>query len=249
MKRSYFLLFIILGVLLGGCEQKTSKIDKQTETVAVDKSENKFLITDNAVGHFKIGEAWQSTAKEDYKYKYVQGYGTCTDACCDGGSLLGNKTIDDEYGTTIENPQLNIGAMLFDEDESESKHKNNPDVFYVSSDNCKGWYWKDKTEYITIFSDLFKTKEGIGVGTTLEELQEKFGELHFYVGWIEEDVNALQVEIKAYPKIKFILDIEDYKDNWEDISLKGDENSITIANFKKGSKIKRLLFHKINENQ
>jgi hypothetical protein len=66
------------------------------------------------------------------------------------------------------------------------------------------------------------------------------------VGWIEENVNALQVVIKSYPNTSFILDIDDYKGNWENISLTEDENSLKVSDFKENTKIKRLIVHKTN---
>ena len=261
-KKIIFLLISTFGLfLLSSCEQKTSssdseqilpeiEIEKQVENII----DEKFLITNNSVGYFQIGNSWQNVAKNTYNYKTIQGFGLCIDGCCGGGFPLGNKIINDEYyGTIIENPEIIIGAMVFDQDEDydESKYKSNPNIFYpVSSDdfrNCGGWwYWKDKSSYIVINSDLFKTKEGIGVGTTLEEVQKKIGNLHFYVGWIEEDVNALKIIIKSYPNIEFILDVDDYKENWEEISLSKDENSLTISDFKRNSKIKRLIVNQID---
>ena len=69
--------------------------------------------------------------------------------------------------------------------------------------------------------------------------------MDFNIGWIEEDENALRVVIKSYPNIEFILDVNDYNGNWEDISLLRDENSLTISDFKKNTKIKRLIVNNI----
>lgn len=303
-KKIIFILISTFGLfLLLSCGQKNSnnnseeileevEIEKQVENIV----DEKFLITRNSVGYFKIGNSWQDVAKI-YNYKSKQSYGSCVDACCDGGFLLENK--------------ITIGAMLFDqaEDYEGNKYTSNPndipegatkniyemifvykvngeekefstedlsnvpegaefierkdkliewiyptlnkDVFYPAfSDynrNCGGsWYWRDKIGYIVVHSDLFKTKEGIGVGTTLEEVQKKNGNLHFYVGWIEEDENALKIILKSYPNIEFVLDVDDYKGNCEEISLLRDENSLTISDFKRNSKIKHLIVNQIN---
>lgn len=253
-------LFVVatIGIMLSSCkensqeitnnetEKKLPKIVKKTDSTSYDSLKDKFLITANSAGFFKIGDSWQNLAKSEYKYESIQEYGNCIDGCCDGGFLLGNKIIDDKYGKTIENQKITIGALIFDESASKNKHKSNSNVFYASSDNCQGWYWKDKINYIVVHSDSFKTKEGIGVGTTLKQVQEKFGKLSFDVGWIEEDMNALQINIKSYPNISFILDENDYKGNLGDITLKGDKNSLTISNFKQNTKIKRLILQKDN---
>lgn len=67
--------------------------------------------------------------------------------------------------------------MIFDKNSSKNKHKTNSNVFFSSSDNCSAWYWKDKVDYIVVHSELFKTKEGIGVGSPLEEVEEKYGKI------------------------------------------------------------------------
>ncbi|HLR01115.1 MAG TPA: hypothetical protein VK102_12160 [Sphingobacterium sp.] len=259
MKKLNYIWIAVFVILWTSCNQKNNtdreqkqspiQLEEKTGNTVSENSEDKFLISNHSAGYFKIGGSWQNYAEKEYSYKSVQGYGTCVDACCDGGFQLGYKIVEDSYGPKIENVQITIGAVNFDQNEkSESKYKDNPEVFYASSDNCKGWYWKDKINYIVVYSELFKTKEGIGVGTTLEEMQEKFGELHFYVGWIEEDINALQVSIKSYPDIKFILDIDAYKGNWEEIGFMEDKNEITVSDFKENSKIQRLIIRQIDKS-
>ena len=260
MKTLNFLLIAIIGVALLSCGQKNpgtdtnseqeqpqGQIDENPATSNNEISNSNFLLTGNSVGHFTIGESWQNFAKNDYNYESVQGYGTCTDACCDGGFDLGSGILETDYGQGLENIALTIGAVSFDQNDSEKTHKKNPNVFYISSDNCRGWYWKDKISYMVVYSESFKTKEGIGVGTTLEEVQEKFGKIQFHIGWIEEDGNAVQIKIKSYPGIEFILDVDDYVKNWEDISTTEDKNTITISDFKKNTKIKRIIIGRTDE--
>ena len=159
-----FLLNAFIFFALISCEQrKTSSQKAQTDESqdsisAVITETTKYLITEYAVGYFNIGEPWQSIAAEKYTYVYTQGYGMCVDACCDGGYVLGLKM--DEAGEFIEDGMLTIGCAQFDDDESETKYKDNSNVFYTSSDNCKAWFWKDKIKYIFIYSDLFKSKRG-----------------------------------------------------------------------------------------
>lgn len=220
---------------------KTQKLD---ELNAMQTSD--FLITNNSVGYFKIGSDWQNLAKNSYDYKSIQGFGSRTDACCDGGFNLGKVINNGNNGQTIKNPEITIGASVFGKSESKTEHKSNPNVFFVSSDNCPGWYWKDKISYIITYSEAFKTKEGIGVGSTLEEVQEKLGELKFYVGWIEEEENPLHFTIKSYPNLQFVLNDVDYKGNLEDVNLTADNNSITISDFNKNTKIKQIKVDQIN---
>lgn len=259
MKNLNLLLIGALGILLLGCGQNSAKnneinndnnkfliesgrqeSENNIGSIITEFSDEKTLITNNSVGYLKIGAAWQNSAKNDYNYNINQSYGSCIDGCCDGGFLL-EKNDQDLSETAGDAIQLTIGAMDFDYNDSQDAHSGNSDVFYISSDNCKGWYWKDKINYIVIYSDLFKMKEDIGVGTTLEKVQEKFGKLIFDIGWIEEDVNALKIVLDPYPNISLILDINDFKDNWEIISAKGKENKLTISDFNKNTTIKRII--------
>jgi hypothetical protein len=215
----------------------TTKTQELEHFNAVPSSD--YLITNNSVGYFKIGASWQSFAKDNYNYESVQGFGNCTDACCDGGFTLGNNLVINEYGW-VENPEITIGALQFGKSESETEYKNNPNVFYVSSDNCSGWYWKNKISYLKVYSESFKTKEGIGVGTTLEKLEEILGKVVINIGWLEEDANAIQIKVKSYPDIEFILDVDDAIGGYEKLSsLEG--QTVTISDFKTQTKIKRLI--------
>lgn len=251
MNRLSILAFTVIIVFFISCEQNPRKISNQGNVQKLSNNQlveqksivDKFLIAENSVGFFKIGCSWQEIAKKDYGYEAIQSSGRCVDACCDGGFILGNKIIEGENGKTIESHQITIGSLRFDESESEDKHKNNPEVFYVSSDNCKGWYWKDKSKYIIVDSEMFKTEEDVGVGISLEKVLEKYGKLNFEVGWIEEDDDALQVVVEKYPNISFILDVDDYKGHWEEIYLKAEENTLDFSDFKETTKIKRVILH------
>lgn len=260
MKALKFSLIVIIGVALLSCGQNPAKNDntdneqeqlqnqiEESVDISNENFESKFLITNNSAGYFTMDSSWQNFVKSVYNFEYVQGYGTCDDACCDGGFTLGDNIIDSDYGKTIENPEITIGAVSFDQSGSKNKHKSNPDVFYASSDNCSGWYWKDKVSYIVIHSDVFKTKEGIGIGTTLEKVQEKSGKIHFDIGWIEGEANSFQIKIQSYPNLKLILDIDDYQGNVEDIKPAGDKNTITISDFKTNSKIKSVIIQSITQ--
>src|SRR5690554_5514406 len=113
MKNFSFLLTSIFGiVLLLGCGKNNGQIQIEEQTEI--NLEDKYLITTNSVGYFKIGGSWLNFAKNDYNYKSFQYYGSCVDGCCGGGFLLGDKIIEVYEGTTIENLQITIGAMVFD---------------------------------------------------------------------------------------------------------------------------------------
>jgi hypothetical protein len=270
MKKKYLLLFFMITLIK--CKQDNQnetidnslenkvQIENATEKVLVEEVqteteidyENKYLITNKSVGYFKLMKSWQEIATKHYNYEYHQGYGSCTDACCDGGFSLGYHLVVDKYGK-VNNPEITIGSLIYKESEStddkteQNKFKNNKNVFYVCSDNCKGWYWNDKISYLIIYSDKFKTIEGIGVGATLKSIEQKFGKLYFYVGWLEEDHNGLHVFIKSYPNVCFILDPTDYKGRLDDMASIGHENSLKLSDFNENTKIKRVIINGNNK--
>ncbi|MBG6188207.1 J domain-containing protein [Flavobacterium sp. CAN_S2] len=208
--------------------------------------EAKSLITNNSVGFFKIGNPWKKIAKYEYEFQFIQGYGTCVDAACDGGFDLGKNLVIDEDGF-VENPEITIGALLFkrsesfDDENERNKYINRKDVFYISSSNLSAWYWGDKISYLIILSDKFSTKEGIGVGVTLEKVDEILGNLEIEIGWLEEDRNAVQVKISSYPDIRFILDVDDAVGGYEKLGTLGQK--AIISDFKKNTKIKRIIIN------
>ena len=80
------------------------------------------------------------------------------------------------------------------------------------------------------------------MSTTLEDVQKKLGKLVFNIGWIEEDENAVQINTSSYHNIGFVLDADDYIGGWEELSnFMGEENTLTISDFKDNTKIKRII--------
>ena len=226
------------------------KVDTVSTVVQAEKPiDEKYLITDNSVGLFKLGSSWQSFATNDYSYNYVQGFGRCRDGACDGGFDLGDNIVNGENGPKIENLKLTIGATLFEASESDdielesNKYKDNPNVFYISSSNSSGWYLKDEINYMIIFSDVFKTKEGIGVGTNLEKVKETYDNLSINVGWVEEDVDAVYFKLDSYPNIDFILDADDAIGGYDFLSTH-EGQTISVSDFKENTKIKRIIISK-----
>ena len=240
------IILSVFALIASSCGQLTNKqTDTITNEIVVEQEEpeiisnepveNKFLITNNSVGYFNIGASWQNIAEKEYHYEYVQGYGTCIDACCNGGFDLGNDIIT-------------IGTLCFEKsdifDDDSDKYKSNTNLFYVISENCRGWYWKDKIRFIEVHSDLFKIKEGVGVGTTLKDAQKKLGKLSFTIGWVTEDRNAVYFSTSSYPNVEFIIDADDYVDGWEELDnlfFAGEEYNLTISDFKNNTKIKRII--------
>lgn len=81
-------------------------------------------------------------------------------------------------------------------------------IYLIRCENSSSWYRKDSIENIVIYSDLFKTAEGIGVGVTFEELRKACGDLYLHIGWIESE-ERVEVWTVKYPMIRFIFKEED----------------------------------------
>jgi len=225
------------GLALMNCDQKSNSGS------ADEDADPQFLISNDAVGYFEIGNAWRDLAASRYGYQFVQEYGVCADGCCDGGFLLGDEVVPGEQGKTIRNPELTIGAAQMDID-PEDGQPDDPNLFFVKTEICEGWYRKDRVRYIIIHSERYRTKEGIGVGSSLRELQDQFGPLKFYVGFIEEDAHAMQVVLPDYPNVQFVLDVNDYQGDWTQISFTELNNALTISDFRSTAKIRNLIFGK-----
>lgn len=254
MKNTSIYLILVVGFILFGCRMNSKKLEDgasltEKEITANDEtikqSNDQYLISGSRVGLFTVGNSWQQIAKEVYQFEHIEGYGACLDACCDGGFNLGEETITGKYGMEASPLVLTIGAMEFDQNESDDIHSDNPNVFHSSSANCSGWFWKDKIAYVIIHSDLFKTNDGIGVGTLLIQLEKEFGKLQFDIGWIEEDANSIKVKIERYPNIDFILDVDDFQGDWEAMSFTGVKNSVSTLDFKPEAKVKRVFVNPI----
>ncbi|MCX7943324.1 MAG: hypothetical protein N2746_02290, partial [Deltaproteobacteria bacterium] len=130
------------------------------------KVPEKYLITNNSVGYFKIGGNWMEIAEKEYKYDFVEGYGICIDGCCSGGYGLGKQIVIEKDGNKMID-SLHLIIVTQGVEENKVIDKNDKSIFFVESDNCPGWYYKDKIDTIMVMSDLFKTKEGIKVGSRL----------------------------------------------------------------------------------
>lgn len=201
-----------------------------------DIIDKKYLITNNSAGYFKIGSKWREFAKKYYDYDYTEGITRCVDACCWGGYFLGKNIIVDKNGNKrIKDVDIIIGAESADENTNTGKIRRD-NYFYIESDNCKGWYYKDKINYIDILSDLYKTSEGIGVGTTLEIMKKRLSNLKVHVGWLEEDDDALYITTNKYPNIRFIVDIHSYNGDLESFN----EMKLNLSKFRKNTAIEKI---------
>lgn len=101
MKIINFSPFLVVGYILFGSGMNSRKLEEggsltKTEIAAMDETiqqtTDQYLIPDSLVGLFSFGNSWQQIAKEVYQFEYIQGYGNCMDACCEGNFILGQKS-------------------------------------------------------------------------------------------------------------------------------------------------------------
>lgn len=188
-----------------------SDVDDQKEILPPNLS--KYLITDSTVGYFLLGNAWRYVAKTSYQYDFLQSCAGSFDGSCEGGFGIGRNLKLNE-SNVCENADLVIGADIYyggwGSSTDSNLFKGNPNTFFVASDNNNSWYWVDKIGYIVVQSEKFKIKEGIGVGSTIRDVEQIFGEfmINFWAGDGGTEVNF---RLKSYKNVVFLLDEHDFK--------------------------------------
>lgn len=92
----------------------------------------------------------------------------------------------------------------------------------------------DKIEAITVFSNKFKTVEGIGVGSSIEDFVKTY---HHFKTWYSYIGGQYWIETEQYKRLRFILDENDYL---KEIKFDSDLTKTELSDFKKQSKIKEI---------
>ena len=119
-----------------------------------------------------------------------------------------------------------IEEPIYDVFKSEQKvFRIRPDYDYDTEQHT------DKIFAITIFSSEFKTAEGIGVGSNIEDFVKTYP--HFKV-WYSYIGGQYWIEAEQHKSIRFILDEKDYL---KEIEFDSDLTEIQLSDFKNQSKI------------
>jgi len=104
------------------------------------------------------------------------------------------------------------------------------------------YYNQDKIGEIIVISNKLKTKEGIGVGSIIEDFISKYNDVTL---WYANISDMCVIETKKYHNMQFVLDSSDIE--WESVNDRrtgvGDMTLLKISDFKPNSKIRliRLL--------
>lgn len=118
-----FLLLIIIAIIsnrtikpenpISALDSTVVEVDTVSQIVQnVEQVEEKYLVTNNSVGLFKLGSSWQSFATNDYNYNYIQGFWKCCDGACDGGFDLGDNIVNDSNFAKIESKTNNWCCII-----------------------------------------------------------------------------------------------------------------------------------------
>lgn len=194
-------------------EQQVIESEPQKEE-AID---SKFLITNTSIGLFGRNSNWKETY-QTYGYSKVNGE-ECVDACCIGTTILWKSN------ESMENPSVVLYNEYFDDNDVPESVKmdydvysvmyaSRDDLFFVASDNCSSWYYKNIITDCAVYSSDFKTQENIGVGSSVEEFLKAFDKVYITIGWIEEDADAIQLSVDKYPDLVFIVNSELFNVDW-----------------------------------
>ena len=185
-----------------------------------DTPKSKYLITNNSAGYFKMNGTVKDINDKYYKLKYYVGSINMVDAANVAGCFLDKIEADNKSdeidGCSMpyadDNTIIAFGGkyfMPYEEDNPKNKeYEKDNSIYLILCENTSSWHRKDSIDNIVIRSDKFKTKEGIGVGSTFEELQNTYGDLYLHIGWIEDE-ERVEVRTAKYPMVRFIFQEED----------------------------------------
>lgn len=199
-------------------QQDTEQIIVEATPLEKKTTDNIYLITNTSIGLFSIKTDWK-TACQKYDYNKTNSE-ECVDACCEGTTILWEPNISMDkpsivlYNKYVDDKKIPEHIKM-DCREYSKVHGTRKDLFFVCSDNCPSWYYKDSITGLAVYSPNFKTKENIGVGSKLEDFLKAFNTVYLTVGWIEEDADAIQLSVDEYPNLIFVVNSDLYNSNWE----------------------------------
>lgn len=99
--------------------------------------------------------------------------------------------------------------LAFDtRNKNEKPYSKYPDKYiFVESDNCNGFYFKNISESISETCEIFKTREGIHVGSTFKELHDAYPDLIYNYG--DADGECFNnIEVKGNSGVTFFFDCD-----------------------------------------
>ena len=95
----------------------------------------------------------------------------------------------------------------------------------------------DKIGSITVFSDEFKTAEGIGIGSSIENFINIYPD---FTTWYTYLGGLYVIDTEQYKRLQFLLDEKDYL---KKIEFDSDLTELKISDFKSHAKIKKIRIY------
>ena len=209
---------------------------KEEEFAPIVETEEKqsFLVTKCSAGFFTLGDTignliqqygWNET---DKKYWY-------------DGCAIPYRLVFSEEGEIIE---LCYAMAEFGDGENEDLCKSDTiNYVYVESDNCAGYYNRNKIVGMTILSHRFKTKEGIGVGSTFNDLEVTYTGVDARLYENMDGERFTTVYVNEYPNTCFHFSDDDIEvDEDEEVTSYG-YIKLNRSHFKSNARIENVVMN------
>lgn len=157
-----------------------------------------FLITEKAIGPFVLGGNIDSVSN-------LYGWKSEEEINWHDGCAFPSRVI---HISENQNVMLFYKLAIDTNDKNETPYSKHRDKYiFVESDNCSGFYFRNISESISETCELFKTPEGIGVGSTFKELHDAYPDLKYNYG--DADGECFNnIEVKDNPNITFFFDCD-----------------------------------------
>ena len=150
-----------------------------------------FLITEKSVGLFSVNDTIGRSA-DFYGWPQIED-SEWYDGCIKPTKNIGGLVLYYKFAFSEDAPQI----------DRESISKDSLKYTFSKSDNCTGFYYRDSISRIEVYSEIFKTKEGIGIGSTVSDLQQEFTGLEGIYG-VDPDGKCINyIKVTEYPRILF----------------------------------------------
>ena len=185
--------------------QKAQEIEKEKWWNPTPNSGSfKYLISNKSVGEFKIGQQMIPPYPSDI-YKIEKGIRK--------ERIEGESVEIDEYRVFENGNLVLIMETSYDFDANK---------------------YSDIIDEIVVVSEKFKTKEGIGVNSTIDDFIKSYPKYKLWWAYIR-DIYVINSE--SIGNIQFLLDADDFI---PEPKIDSEITYLKYADFKKGSKIKRI---------
>ena len=193
--------------------------------------------------------------RDFYKEGYIEGKSIETktnNSHSENYALYSESQLIKEHGVDIfrigkqipfntENYTIKKEIVTFEEAIEEPIYEvfeNRQKIFSISPEyDYDREQFTDKIGDIIVYSGKFRTAEGIGVGSSIEDFVRTYPD---FIVWWTYISDRYVLDTKQYRHFQFELDGEDYL---KEVEINGDMTVLNLSDFKKGSKIKKIRIY------